>query len=128
MLCIIHLRDTKPMQGHLSELSWQGHSAQVFDAWGLLLRSASELQSVEGFRYDLVDVGRQVISKRATDIWKAVAEAFVTGRSIVVRREGVRLMQLLDDLEELLATNRFAGVGFQGSNVGKNPKNNQIKP
>lgn len=84
----------------------------MVDAWGLLLRSASELQSVEGFRYDLVDVGRQVISKRATDIWKAVAEASVTGRSIVVRREGVRLMQLLDDLEELLATNRFAGVGF----------------
>lgn len=77
------------------------------DAWGLLLRSAGELQQVEGFRYDLVDVGRQVISKRATDIWKAVAEAYVDGRSIVVRREGARLLQLLDDLEELLATNRW---------------------
>ncbi|EIE20595.1 hypothetical protein COCSUDRAFT_37819 [Coccomyxa subellipsoidea C-169] len=79
---------------------------QVVDAWGLLLRSAGELQQVEGYRYDLVDVGRQVISKRATDIWKAVAEAYVDGRSIVVRREGARLLQLLDDLEELLATNR----------------------
>ncbi|BDA50506.1 Alpha-N-acetylglucosaminidase [Coccomyxa sp. Obi] len=79
---------------------------QVVDAWGLLLHSVSELGSVEAFRYDLVDVGRQVISKRATDIWKAIAEAYVTGRSLVVRREGGRLLQLLDDLEELLATNR----------------------
>lgn len=81
---------------------------QIVDAWGLLLHSVSELGSVEAFRYDLVDVGRQVISKRATDMWKASAEAYVTGRSLVVRREGGHLLQLLDDLEELLATNRLS--------------------
>lgn len=79
------------------------------EAWGLLLHSVVQVGGQETFRYDLVDVGRQVISKRATDIWKSIAEAAVTGRSLVVREQGCRLLQLLDDLEELLATNRSSG-------------------
>lgn len=81
----------------------------MVEAWGLLLHSVVQVGGQETFRYDLVDVGRQVISKRATDIWKSIAEAAVTGRSLVVREQGCRLLQLLDDLEELLATNRSSG-------------------
>ena len=35
---------------------------QVVEAWALLLQSAGALRDVEAFRYDLVDVSRQVLS------------------------------------------------------------------
>ena len=36
----------------------------------------------------------------------AVAEAFAVGRALAVRAQGNALLGLLDDLEELLATDR----------------------
>lgn len=73
-----------------------------------MLHAAESLGRVEAFCYDLVDVGRQVISKQATDIWKGIVEAYESGRSLVVQSEGARLLKLLDDLDELLGTTRHA--------------------
>jgi hypothetical protein len=50
----------------------------------------------------------QVVSKLATELWKGAAEAYVLGRSLVLAAQGRALLDLLDDLEELLATNRCA--------------------
>jgi hypothetical protein len=91
----------------------EGALQQVVEAWGLLLRSAETLKGIQTFHYDLVDVGRQVMSKRATEVWEAVAEAYQYGRSLIVESEGARLLQLLDDLDELLASHRWAWPSWQ---------------
>ena len=44
--------------------------AQVAEAWGLLLRAAPALRQEDGFRYDLVDVSRQVGSLSRLSGWR----------------------------------------------------------
>ncbi|CAL5229140.1 g12413 [Coccomyxa viridis] len=77
---------------------------QVVEAWGLLLQSAPHLGTVQPFLYDLVDVGRQVLSKLATAMWNATAEEYTARAAARMQAEAQRLLELLDDLEELLAT------------------------
>ena len=55
-------------------------------------------------------IAGQVVSKLATELWKAAAEAYMLGRSLVLLAEGRALLGLLDDLEELLATNRCSAA------------------
>lgn len=44
--------------------------AQVVRAWAALQASAPALGELQTFRYDLVDVARQALSKRATAMWQ----------------------------------------------------------
>ena len=48
-------------------LPWHG---QVVRAWAALLAAAPAVGELETFRYDLVDVARQALSKRATAMWR----------------------------------------------------------
>ena len=48
----------------------------------------------------------QVISKLATGMWNATAEEYTARAAQRMQREGQRLLHLLDDLDELLATQR----------------------
>lgn len=43
---------------------------QVVRAWAALLAAAPAVGELETFRYDLVDVARQALSKRATAMWR----------------------------------------------------------
>lgn len=43
---------------------------QVVHAWAALLAAAPAVGELETFRYDLVDVARQALSKRATAMWR----------------------------------------------------------
>ncbi len=42
-------------------------------AWAALQASAAALGELETFRYDLADVARQALSKRATAMWQVRA-------------------------------------------------------
>ena len=52
------------------QAKWRA-AAQLMRAWAALLAAAPALGGQETFRYDLVDVGRQALSKRATAMWQA---------------------------------------------------------
>ena len=56
--------------------SKEGICIQVADAWGKLIDCEEVLGSNLAFQYDLVDVGRQVLSKSATGYWDAVVVAY----------------------------------------------------
>ena len=60
------------------------------------------------YRYDLVDVGRQVLAKHATQLWQDVVAAFHAGSSSRVQGAGSQLLGLLSDMDDLLATHRQA--------------------
>ena len=51
-------------------------------------------------------VSLQVISKLATGMWNATAEEYTARAAQRMQQEGQRLLDLLDDLDELLATQR----------------------
>lgn len=48
----------------------------------------------------------QVLSKLATAMWNATVDEYTARAAARMQAEGQRLLELLDDLEELLATHR----------------------
>lgn len=77
---------------------------KVIEAWKCLLECTPLLSSLSSFRYDLVDVGRQVLSKLATKYWKQITSAYHKKDHGALREAGDRLLDLLDDLDLLLST------------------------
>ena len=75
-------------------------------AWRLLLACAPQLQLRETFRYDLVDVGRQVLSKHATSLWQRAVQAYEDGNAGQLLQHGQALLELMDAMDELLSSNR----------------------
>ena len=49
----------------------------------------------------------QVLSKLATAMWNAAADDYTARAAARLQAQGQRLIELLDDLDELLATNRW---------------------
>ena len=73
-------------------------------AWGYLLAAAPDLGPVDAYRFDLVNLGRQVLSNRATQLKRALQEALGSRQ----RQRFAGLVQdmraLLLDLDELVGT------------------------
>ncbi|MEJ2703280.1 MAG: alpha-N-acetylglucosaminidase TIM-barrel domain-containing protein, partial [Sedimentisphaerales bacterium] len=79
-------------------------NAQLAKAWGSLLEAADELGEVDAFRFDLVNVTRQVLSNHAAHLHDALIEAFQGKDVDAFEKASARFVQLIDDLDELLAT------------------------
>jgi len=79
---------------------------QLADAWGALLGAADELGEVDTFRFDLVNVARQVLSNHATILHRALIEASEEKDAGAMKKASRQFLQLIDDMDELLATRR----------------------
>lgn len=79
---------------------------QLDRAWSLMMRAAPALGSSDGFRYDLVDITRQVLANYATPLQQQFVRAFRDHDSVAFRKYGARFLQLMDDMDTLLGTRR----------------------
>ena len=73
-------------------------------AWKHLLDASDELGSADTYRYDLVNVARQVLSNHAAELHREVADAYRAKDAKRFAAASKRFLQLLDDLDALLAT------------------------
>jgi len=77
---------------------------RFFPAWGALLAAADEGIDSEGFRFDVIDLGRQALSSLGQEQFQAVRNAFA-GRDLVAFRKATNgFLALMDDCDRLLAT------------------------
>ncbi len=74
------------------------------EAWRELLGAADELAAAETYRYDLVNVARQVLSNHAAVLHRQVVRAWQTQDEAALEEASRQFLDLLDDLDELLAT------------------------
>jgi alpha-N-acetylglucosaminidase len=73
-------------------------------AWELMVDCSDELGKTDGFRYDLVDVGRQVLSNLSTQIHMQLIEAFARKDPGEFHRARKLFIALLNDLDLLVGT------------------------
>ncbi len=73
-------------------------------AWDLLVSSADALKGRDGYRYDLVDVTRQVLADYALTLHGEVVEKYADGDSKGFADASARFIGLFDDMDALLAT------------------------
>lgn len=75
-------------------------------AWELLVSAADSLQQSDGFQYDLVDVTRQVLANYASPLQQKMAAAYQSGNKADFKKYSAAFLQLMDDLDALLATRK----------------------
>jgi len=75
-------------------------------AWGLMVRAADSLGSGDGFRYDLVDITRQVLANYALPLQQRWVLAYLDHDFAAFDSCTARFLDLMDDMDVLLATRR----------------------
>jgi len=73
-------------------------------AWNILVKAVPDLAGSDGFRYDLVDVTRQVLADYALVIHQRMAVAYDENNRNEFLRSGNEFVVLLSDMDDLLAT------------------------
>ena len=80
------------------------HKADLIKAWQLLISCTEELGASDGFRYDLVDVTRQVLADYASILQQNVASMYLSGDLTGFKTTSDEFLGLIDDMDKLLGT------------------------
>ena len=80
------------------------HKADLIKAWQLLIPCTEELGASDGFRYDLVDVTRQVLADYASILQQNVASMYLSGDLAGFKTTSDEFLGLIDDMDKLLGT------------------------
>lgn len=78
----------------------------LVETWRALQQAADELQDADTYRYDLVNVARQVLSNHASVLHQEVLKARRAKDAAALETATAQFLQLLSELDELLATRR----------------------
>jgi alpha-N-acetylglucosaminidase len=79
---------------------------KLLTAWGHLIQAADSLNESDGFKYDLVDVTRQVLANYATPLQQQMAAAVNNKDRAEFKKYSTDFLQLMDDMDALLATRK----------------------
>lgn len=97
---------------HMNSGLWYD-PAELYKAWKLIIEAAPSLMSKETFRYDLVDVTRQVLQVLTTSFYQDIAEAFQNHKlPELLTAGGVLVYDLLPELNRLLSSDRNFLLGM----------------
>jgi len=92
---------------HLREVADTPYdNTKLAGAWQALLVASDELGAVDAFRYDLVNVARQVLSNHANVLHRALTEASKKKDAGAFKEASRQFLQLIEDMDKLLATRR----------------------
>jgi alpha-N-acetylglucosaminidase len=75
------------------------------NTYRLLLHAAPELGATETYRHDLVNVARQTLSNHAVELYAKAMAAYQVKDAAAYRQASNEFLQMISDLDELLATN-----------------------
>lgn len=80
--------------------------ADLLPAWHLMISASKKLNNSEGFRYDLVDLTRQVLANYADTLQREFAKAYVQKDKASFITLTNKFVQVMQDMETLLATQK----------------------
>jgi alpha-N-acetylglucosaminidase len=78
--------------------------AKLVEAWDLFIKAALVFKNSDGYRYDLVDISRQVLANYASPLQQKLAEAWRLKEVNAYKEYRRQFLELLDDMDRLLAT------------------------
>lgn len=99
----------------------------LITALDLLLRDGDELASTDGYRFDIVDVQRQMLTNLGQEIHKKAAEAFLGKDINAFDLHSKRFLELLSDVDRMLKTRSEFSFDRWVSNARKQGKDKAEK-
>lgn len=82
------------------------NARRLLQAWQLLLAAAPAAQSSDGYRYDVCDVGRQVLADLGTHYHRQIVAAYEARDASALRQWSDKMLGLIRDLDTLVGTRR----------------------
>lgn len=82
------------------------NEADLWPAWDALMQATALCKSSDGFRFDLVDVTRQVLANHALTLQQKFAAAYKKGDRLSFSEYSRRFLELIDDMDKLLGTRK----------------------
>ncbi len=79
--------------------------------WELLLADYDKLKGSDAYQFDLMDIGRQVLSNMGQEIHKEVSAGFKTKDMNHFEKHSKQFLDMLNDVDQLLATRREFNFG-----------------
>ncbi|MBE9586634.1 alpha-N-acetylglucosaminidase [Mucilaginibacter sp. JRF] len=79
---------------------------KLVQAWELLINASDSLKQSDGYQYDVVDVTRQVLANYATPLQQQWVSAYKSNNKEEFKRHSTAFLQLMDDMDALLATRK----------------------
>jgi alpha-N-acetylglucosaminidase len=78
----------------------------LLPAWQAMIGAADELQGSDGFRFDLVDVTRQVLANHALSLQRKFVLAYQQKDLVSFKKYSSEFIDLIQDMDQLLATRK----------------------
>ncbi|MGC8749926.1 alpha-N-acetylglucosaminidase [Hydrotalea sp.] len=101
---------------------------KLLPVWKIFIENIAQLKNSDGFRYDLVDITRQVLANYADTLQQQIAISFKEKNLEHFNHLTVKYLNLLDDLDNLLQTRTDFLLGSWINNAKKmgNTKNEKL--
>ena len=78
----------------------------LIPAWKELLSTPGQMHESEGFRYDLVDISRQVLANYADTLHRMLVYTYEKNDTVDFKNISVQFIELIQDMDDLLATHK----------------------
>lgn len=108
---IIQARPTFDSLSRWAKTTLNYKESELLPAWDEFVKAAAVCKSSDGFQYDLVDVTRQVLANYALPIQRKFVEAYRKKDLKTFKIESQKFLQLIEDMDKLLATRKDFMLG-----------------
>ncbi|WP_229216529.1 alpha-N-acetylglucosaminidase [Dyadobacter sp. 3J3] len=78
----------------------------LLPAWDLFIKSAKNGTKADGFQYDITDISRQVLANYALVVQKNWVIAFKNNDKVAFQKYSQQFLELISDMDRLLATRK----------------------
>lgn len=122
---IIQARPTLDSMTRWTKTTLNYEAKDLLPAWDELIRAIPTCKTSDGFQYDLIDVTRQVLANYALPLQRKFVAAYKKKDPASFQQETKQFIQLIDDMDKLLATRKDFLLGpwvSQARQWGTNPK------
>jgi alpha-N-acetylglucosaminidase len=103
---IIQARPTTDSTTHWARTSSNYQAKDLLPAWQALINASADLQQSDGFRFDLVDVTRQVLANYALPLQRKWVLAYQQKDMPGFKKYSAEFIELIEDMDRLLATRK----------------------
>ncbi|OCX52284.1 alpha-N-acetylglucosaminidase [Mucilaginibacter sp. PPCGB 2223] len=101
---IIQARPTTDSTAHWARTSLNYHAKGLLPAWQAMIKASGDLSASDGFRFDLVDLTRQVLANYALPLQRKFVLAYQQKDLAGFKKYSTEFIDLITDMDKLLAT------------------------
>jgi alpha-N-acetylglucosaminidase len=103
---IIQARPTTDSSARWAQTSLNYRAKDLLPAWQAMINASDELSSSDGFKFDLVDVTRQVLANYALPLQRKWVLAYQQKDMANFKKYSAEFIELIEDMDQLLATRK----------------------